>query len=95
MAGIISKGVAEGEIRTDICSEVLVSFLLGMLRTQARDLADAPQAMRQLEVLLDLLSRCSESHSKGRGRQRNRKRLAFCRPHGRQTFFSEMPDEST
>ena len=57
VGSIISRGVAEGEIRTDIPPEVLAGFLLGMLRTRARALADAPEAMRQLEVLVDLFRR--------------------------------------
>ena len=39
VAAIIAKGVAEGAIRSDIGPEVLAGFLLGMLRTWARDLA--------------------------------------------------------
>ena len=54
VAEIIAKGVAEGEIRADVPAEVLASFLLGMLRTRARDLADAPEAMQRHELLVDL-----------------------------------------
>jgi TetR/AcrR family fatty acid metabolism transcriptional regulator len=42
LSGIIRKGVAEGELRDDVPPEVLAGFLLGMLRTRARDFADEP-----------------------------------------------------
>ena len=54
LAHIIGKGIAEGKIRADIPPDVLTKFLLGMLRTRARDLADAPKAMQQFDVVLNL-----------------------------------------
>ena len=54
VADVIRKGVAEKVIRGDLPPEVLANFLLGMLRTRARDLADAPEAVRRYEVVLDL-----------------------------------------
>ena len=54
VAAIIRKGVEEDEIRADVPPEVLGSFLLGMLRTRARDLADAPPATRRDELIVDL-----------------------------------------
>ncbi len=40
LSEVLRKGVAEGEIRPDVPAEVLAHFLLGMLRTRARDLTD-------------------------------------------------------
>ncbi|MCG3179106.1 MAG: hypothetical protein BIFFINMI_01437 [Phycisphaerae bacterium] len=54
VARIIAKGVAEGQVRTDIAPEVLANFLLGLLRTRARDLADADPAYRRLEVVVEM-----------------------------------------
>jgi len=51
---IIRKGITEENIRADIPPDVLAKFLLGMLRTRARDLADAPKAMQQFELVLNL-----------------------------------------
>ncbi len=51
---ILARGVEEGEVRDDLPPQVLASFLLGMLRTRARDLADFPPRMREFEVVLDL-----------------------------------------
>ncbi len=55
---VIQAGVAEGRIRPDVPAEVLATFLLGMLRTRARDLADevAP-AHRSLELVVELFIR--------------------------------------
>ena len=38
IAGIISKGVAAGQIRGDIPPEMLAGMLMGMLRARAHDL---------------------------------------------------------
>jgi TetR/AcrR family fatty acid metabolism transcriptional regulator len=57
VADILRKGVAEGEIRADVPCEVLATFLLGMLRTRGRNLADAPPAARSDELLVDLFWR--------------------------------------
>ncbi|MFH0962622.1 MAG: TetR/AcrR family transcriptional regulator [Planctomycetota bacterium] len=51
---IIQKGLDEGKIRRDVPPDVLACFLLGMLRTQTRDLAEAPEAVRRHELLVDL-----------------------------------------
>ncbi len=51
---IIRKGAAEEKIRTDIPPDILAKFLLGMLRTRTRELADAPKAMQQFELVLNL-----------------------------------------
>jgi AcrR family transcriptional regulator len=54
VAAIMRKGMAEGKIRKDVLPEVLADFLLGMLRTQIRDLEDAPMAMRRHSLIVDL-----------------------------------------
>lgn len=57
LAEIINKGVAEGKIRTDVPPEALASFLLALLRTRSRDLADMPEVMQRYELLVDLFLR--------------------------------------
>jgi len=37
LAGLLAQGTAEGILRSDLSSEVLAAFLLGMLRTGARE----------------------------------------------------------
>jgi AcrR family transcriptional regulator len=54
---IISEGVAERKIRADVPPDILAKFLLGMLRTRARDLTDIPRAMQGFELVLDLFYR--------------------------------------
>jgi AcrR family transcriptional regulator len=54
VARIIRKGVQEGQIRGDIDPEMLATFLLGMLRTRARGLAELPEASRGFELVVDL-----------------------------------------
>jgi AcrR family transcriptional regulator len=57
LAQIIGRGVVEKGIRTDVPPDILAKFLLGMLRTGARDLADAPKDMQGVELVLDLFYR--------------------------------------
>lgn len=57
LAQILKEGVAEKKIRTDVPPDILAKFLLGMLRTRARDLTDAPKAMQGFELVLDLFYR--------------------------------------
>ncbi len=54
VAGIIARGVAEGQVRRDMSAEVLAEILLGLMRMRARDLADAPPSMRRHEIMIDL-----------------------------------------
>ena len=61
MTAILEKGVAAGQVRSDIPAPVLASFLLGMLRTRAHDLEDAPEAMRRHEVVLDVFCRGAQA----------------------------------
>jgi AcrR family transcriptional regulator len=67
VADIIRRGVAEGQIRRDVPPEALASFLLGMLRTRARDLEDAPRPVRRLETLMDLFCRGAGAGPPGAG----------------------------
>jgi TetR/AcrR family transcriptional regulator, fatty acid metabolism regulator protein len=48
LSSILSGGVREGVIRPDVPADVLANFLLGMLRTRARDLRDYPESVRLL-----------------------------------------------
>lgn len=54
MGQVLSRGMDEGAIRRDVPAEVLAAFLLGMLRTQARELGDWPQARQGLECAVSL-----------------------------------------
>lgn len=55
VGAILAKGISEGRVRTDIPAEDLGIFLLGMLRTQARDLAEAsPPSRGQVDVVVEL-----------------------------------------
>ena len=55
LADIFLEGIEAGAIRADIPAEVLATFLLGMLRTQARDIQDGPKNMKSHKLLVDLL----------------------------------------
>lgn len=57
LAQIISDGVPEKKIRTDIPPDILARFLLGMLRTRARDFSDVPKAFQGFDTVLDLFYR--------------------------------------
>lgn len=54
ISGIIRKGIQEKRVRSDIEPEVQASFLLGLLRTRARDLQEADERMRRYEVVIDI-----------------------------------------
>lgn len=54
LAVVLRKGVAEGNLRADVPAEVLANILLGMLRTRARDLADAPAPFREIATIVSL-----------------------------------------
>jgi AcrR family transcriptional regulator len=54
---IVERGVAEGEIRNDVPPKVLAAFLLGMLRTHARELPDVPMPSQGLDLVVDLFCR--------------------------------------
>jgi len=83
VADVIRKGVAEKAVRRDLPPEVLADFLLGMLRTRARDLESAPEAIKRYEVVLDLFYRGAgsgdaESAAAPPGRGARRKRGVPC-----------------
>ena len=54
LADILLDGIAEGAVRFDIPAEVLATFLLGILRTRARDLDNTLENMKSDELLVDL-----------------------------------------
>jgi AcrR family transcriptional regulator len=54
MAAILEQGCACGRMREHLPLEVMATYLLGMLRTRARDLSNAPEAHRRVELVLDL-----------------------------------------
>ncbi len=62
---ILTKGVEEGQIRSDVPPEVLAHFLLGMLRTRGRDLSELPEESRRHEVMLSLFMKGAGRHSDG------------------------------
>ena len=70
LAEIIRKGVREGKVRNDIPAEVLATFFLGMLRTRARDLANAPEVMPRNELLVDLFCRGASLLEEDEGHQK-------------------------
>ena len=54
LADIFCEGVAEGVVRSDISAEVMATFLLGLLRTRARDLQGVPENMKDCKLLVDM-----------------------------------------
>ncbi|MFA6135273.1 MAG: TetR/AcrR family transcriptional regulator [Phycisphaerae bacterium] len=54
LAAIVARGVEQGQVRPDVPTEVLASFLLGMLRTRAADLHDADEQFRKYEWVVEL-----------------------------------------
>ena len=53
-AAIIRRGLAAGEIRSDLPAEVLAEYLLGLLRTRSWELADQPEAVRTIPSVVGL-----------------------------------------
>jgi len=54
LAEIFYNGIAEGMLRTDVSAEVMATYLLGLLRTRARDLQDMPDNMKNCKLLVDM-----------------------------------------
>lgn len=54
LSHIIGRGIKEKRIRADVSADILAKFLLSMLRTRVRDLADAPPEAQKFELLLDI-----------------------------------------
>jgi len=57
VAGLLSRGASEGLIRNDIDPRALASYLLGMMRTRARDLAEFDAQSSSVEAVVDLFVR--------------------------------------
>lgn len=53
LAAILHTGQIQGKVRNDLPAETLANFLMGMLRTRARDLQEDKSAMRE-QLLVDL-----------------------------------------
>jgi len=84
VAGVIGHGVADGLVRGDIPPEALAEFLLGMLRSRALDLRDAPSNLQRYELLVDLFL---NGAARARGRARRAQRSAL---HGHVGTASEI-----
>jgi len=54
LADIFCEGVEDGVVRSDISAEVMATFLLGLLRTRARDLQDVPENMKNCKLLVNM-----------------------------------------
>ncbi|MCK4959068.1 MAG: TetR/AcrR family transcriptional regulator [Planctomycetes bacterium] len=54
---VLDEGVRAKIVRSDVSTEVLATFLLGMLRTMARDLYNADDPEEQYKLLLELFLR--------------------------------------
>jgi AcrR family transcriptional regulator len=55
IAGIMQRGIEEGEIRSDMKPEVLSVFLMGMLRSRAWDMEGVDKNDCSLDVVIDLI----------------------------------------
>ena len=60
LAAILECGLREGALRADVPPDVLANFLLGMLRTRARDLVDYPEPLRRYELVVEVFCRGAE-----------------------------------
>jgi hypothetical protein len=70
LAAILKQGAEAGSIRTDIPGEVLATYLLGMLRTRSRFLANIPGGFEGMDVLISLfLSGAGGAGGEGSGRR--------------------------
>ena len=54
LVDIFCNGIAEGTLRTDISAEVMATYLLGLLRTRARDFQEVPESMKSCKLLVDM-----------------------------------------
>jgi len=57
VAGILERGVEEGRVRGDVPVETLATFLLGMLRTGAREGGEVPANGGTIGLVVDLFRR--------------------------------------
>ncbi len=67
VGGVLELGQQQGVLRDDVPPPVLANFLLGMLRTRARDLADADPSYRSHDFILEMFL-----HGAGSGQRRKR-----------------------
>ncbi len=51
---VLDEGVRAEVIRSDVSTEILAAFFLGMLRTMARDLYNAGEPEERYKLLLEL-----------------------------------------
>jgi len=65
MGQVLEKGVRESKVRPDVPAEALAQFLLGMLRTRARDLEEAPETVKSHEIVVELFLRGAGSGTRG------------------------------
>jgi hypothetical protein len=54
LAKIIRQGVESGHIRNDVTPEVMADFLLGMMKTWARDLDYQPGGEAGKQLVIDM-----------------------------------------
>jgi AcrR family transcriptional regulator len=54
VANILSEGVRERVVRSDISADVLAAFLLGMLRTRGRELPEVSESVKSHELLVNI-----------------------------------------
>jgi AcrR family transcriptional regulator len=54
VANILEEGIAQGAVRSDVPANVMAGFLLGMLRTRAREMGEMPKAAKDYAVLVEL-----------------------------------------
>jgi len=67
VADILHRGVEEGTVRGDIPAEVLAGILLGMLRTNARDLPGMSGESPSLRTVVDLFLQGAGANARRRG----------------------------
>ncbi len=72
LAEIVRRGVAAGEVRRDVAPEVLAGFLLGMLRTQARDLPETLAAPAPHRLVTELFRNGARTNARDRKRSEGR-----------------------
>lgn len=67
VAEILRAGIEEGQLRDDLAPELLSEYLLGTLRTRARDLEELPEELRTIDAFLSLFldgARAADSQRK-------------------------------
>ncbi|MFA5553888.1 MAG: TetR/AcrR family transcriptional regulator [Phycisphaerae bacterium] len=54
VANLLTEGIAQGAVRSDISAEAMAIFLLGMLRTRATDFDNESEEAKSYELTADL-----------------------------------------